>query len=69
VYLHIMYLLTGASDEIVRAASVLMTPRPAEVVYEMVEDDSIGDVMVSYKASIKTPLRRMAEFHLRIISG
>ena len=41
------------------------TGMPAEVVYEMVEDDSIGDVLVSYKASDKTPFF----FHLRVISG
>lgn len=64
-----MFLLTGITDEIVQTASSssIMRPTHAKVQYDMVDDTTIPDVLVAYKASDKTPLRRTAEFHLRVI--
>jgi len=66
-----MFLLTGTTDEIVQTASNddVMKPRHAQVTYDMVDDTTISEVLVAYTASDKTPLRRTAEFHLRVISS
>ena len=64
-----MFLLTGTTDEIVQTASSLDKPRHAQVTYEMVDDTTIPDVLIAYTASDKTPLRRTAEFHLRVLSS
>jgi len=66
-----MFLLTGTTDEIVQTASSssVMRPAHAQIEYDMVDDTTIPDVLVSYRASDKTPLRRTAEFHLRVIAS
>ena len=65
-----MYLLEGTTNELVSRASggSLSEPRHAQVSYTMSED-TVSEPRIVYRASDKTPLRRMAEFHLRIISS
>eukprot|EP00624_Nannochloropsis_granulata_P002507 evm.model.NODE_22619_length_24963_cov_80.598808.2 len=66
-----VFLLTGITDEIVQTASSSSVTKSthAKVEYDMVDDTSIPDVRVAYKASDKTPLRRTAEFHFRVITS